>query len=579
MSYAVGARTDRGMQRTANEDAAAVLDLPGVDAAFVVADGMGGLQAGDVASQEAVRVVESALRESLAGVSDPAAVDFPAILDAAVRRANAAVFALTQRLREEMNAAAVTEDPTAARPGALGAKARPAFVNDAAPATALMGTTVVVGVVSGGRLHLAHAGDSRAYLMRGPELYRLTEDHSYVAERVRAGEITEEEARGSRFRNMITRAVGIDREIEPDLRSEVLRPGDTVLVCTDGLTGMLGDSDIANLLASPEYTGMPPEGVASALVDAANRRDSNDNVTAVVLRVAAGVPRTNGASASATAPAKPIAPARPTATATPGAVVDLDAPRRRRRSGEGRGAASPVLAVLATVGLLALVGAACLAVSSDLRKQASDALAAVGKKSVTGGKQVTRLIPKPLRDYSKLQYNPPEDYGVVLARGDLLAYSPRAGLYFVRPSTGQVLLVPNKVPESPTLVSGDDVITTEGVPVMAVRGIAVEPSPATVSPAPKSRVFTATDLQGNLYVSYAAAGQVIKYSTEGRKLAVIKGFTLPEAVAVDEQGNIYVVDDEHLRICRAVEGKPKAAASPAPARSPAAARGTGGGAR
>jgi protein phosphatase len=213
-----------------NEDAVLVLsgdqaDLPETDLIFVVADGMGGMQFGDVASREAVRVVRETL---VARLATPGA-DPEAALDHALKQANDAVRVLAGKPAadaangtEGAAEAATTEEPEAA-----------------AAAGGVMGTTCVAGVLQEDQLYLVHVGDSRAYLLRDGHLGRLTHDHSFVEERVRAGDLTEDEARRSRFRNMITRAIGIDAVLAPDPRRDTLAPGDTLLVCTDGLTTML----------------------------------------------------------------------------------------------------------------------------------------------------------------------------------------------------------------------------------------------------------------------------------------------------------------------------------------------------
>jgi len=226
LHWTIAARTDTGRQRSANEDAYAVLDMErqGLhgEAAFVVADGMGGMHAGDVASREAVRVVAQTLGRLLA---DPQA-DPRAALDEALRGANRAVHALAA-------APPPAEDDTPMdRRGVRGGEpaAADAPPPGASDAPGVMGTTCVAGVVKDGALYLAHVGDSRAYLFRAGRLSRLTRDHSFVEERVLAGVMTEEQARRSRFRNVITRAVGIEPEVEPEIKQESLEPGDTVLV-------------------------------------------------------------------------------------------------------------------------------------------------------------------------------------------------------------------------------------------------------------------------------------------------------------------------------------------------------------
>ena len=201
LSIQLAADTHKGMRRSGNEDTFGVFAIPGYEAAFVVCDGMGGLQAGDIAANESVRVIEADLKAQLTlANADPA----PVLLNA-LRRANDAVNAL-------------------ARPGSV-SEEDPTVGSEPAPSNALMGTTVVAGVVRGETLWIAHAGDSRAYRFRDGALERLTRDHSFVAEQVHAGNMTEAEARISRFRNMITRAIGIDSTLQPEVHRTPCAPG------------------------------------------------------------------------------------------------------------------------------------------------------------------------------------------------------------------------------------------------------------------------------------------------------------------------------------------------------------------
>jgi|GEM_PF-107790 Serine/threonine protein phosphatase len=530
LTYAVAGKTDKGVQRSTNEDAYALLEIPGFDQAFVVADGMGGLQAGEVASGEAVRVIGESLKASPNAASAPLAA-----LHEALTRANDAVFALTQGLRSDGSA---EEEPTQ-RPGP---SARPP------QGAAIMGTTAVVGLVRGGTLYLCHAGDSRAYLFRAGELIPLTEDHSFVAERVRAGDMTEAEARVSRFRNMITRAVGIDAQIQPDVREEPLQAGDLVLVCTDGLTTMVEDEEIRQMLAAPALARSAPERVAASLVEAANRNGGADNITVVVLKV--GGTGGGGSSSTASAGGRGTAAVMPTAGATQSGARRSSAPAQRNiidMDARRRGT-SPVLVTLASLGVIALGLAAILAGSEPLRRQAARVLIGrpVAPPPAPSGTRV-----EPLRDYEQLTYAPPAPFATreFLARGDLLAYSPGVGVFSVRDSSGVMV----------SLTRGGDMI----------RNVAsLEVAPPSPDPAPASRVFVATDLQGNLYLSYTARKVIEKRSPEGKLLAKITaGLTRPEAVAVDEQGNIYVIDRNILKVLRAIDPSPEAGGAPAGADS------------
>ncbi len=563
LRFTIGARTDAGKQRAVNEDAVAILDAAGlglsVEAAFVVADGMGGMQAGDVASREAVRAVQETLTKRLAGPgADPRAA-----LVEALRRANEIVYALAQGALAAASAAP-DEAPTAVRGPGEG------HTGDA-DAPGLMGTTCVAGVVTGAALHLAHVGDSRAYLLREGRLSRLTRDHSFVEERVLAGDLTEEEARKSRFRNMITRAIGIDADVEPELKEVPMQAGDTLLVCTDGLTTMLPDAHIEATLTRTEVSVVDIEKAAGALVDAANRKGGSDNVTVLLLRAEAaangvadlplggavrGAPVGRLGSGDTVPPANRRRPVRRDNGGEPPAApaaVDLDVPSRRQagaaaRAPQARRRTSPLLGFLALLGASALLLAAALGFSPDLRERASALLGAA-----PGG-----AAPSP-PDLSRLTYSAAERFAPILARGDLLAYSPRGYLYVVGFATGKVAALSR---------TGE---------VLNSRSVAhLEVAPVPENPPAKTRSFLTTDVQGNVYISYTRRKIIEKRDPQGRVLRTIKGFQRPEAVAVDEDGNLYVVDANDIKILRAQLPRPGGApAGAAPGPKPAA----GGGAR
>lgn len=226
------ALTDVGRVRSHNEDA--VLAQPPL---FVVADGLGGHQAGEVASALAVQTIR----------------------DHAPRRADAPALARAVR-------AANREVIRAAREG-VGRSG--------------MGTTITAALVEGNRVVIAHVGDSRAYLLHGGEISRLTQDHSMVADMVRRGELTEEQSRIHPNRSIITRALGTDVNMEADTYEYNLQPGDRLLLCSDGLTGMLEDQQIASLLAAYR----DPEVTAKALIAAANDAGGGDNISVVVVDI------------------------------------------------------------------------------------------------------------------------------------------------------------------------------------------------------------------------------------------------------------------------------------------------------
>ncbi len=230
-----------GLQRASNEDAYAVAPAVGF---FAVADGIGGNAAGEVASHLAVDVVLTMIEDAAARWPDALGAS---LLAESVKEANAWV--------------------------------RGAAAHD--PEKAGMGTTLTTLLVLGEHAVVAHVGDSRAYLLSGRRLRRLTDDHTVVFACMQAGLMTAEEAATSEVRNMIVRAVGLDEVLDVDTRLVAVSQGDTFLLCSDGLHGVLGDDEIAAvLLAEPSL-----ERAAERLVERANDAGGPDNVTVVLARV------------------------------------------------------------------------------------------------------------------------------------------------------------------------------------------------------------------------------------------------------------------------------------------------------
>jgi len=243
-------RTDCGPVRENNEDALMLDPEAGV---FVVADGMGGHAAGEVASSMAVRV----LHETLAGAVDPDETRL-------VRDVSASDPSdiMRERLRYALNQASVQIRRAA----------------DARPELRGMGTTAVVLVIDGERAHLAHVGDSRAYLFRGGQLERLTRDHSVVQNEIDQGRLTPEQARRLPHRNILYQSVGFHGPVEPDTTTRPLQPGDLFVLCTDGLTDVLDDASLEALL---RQRADARDDLADVLVEAALDSGAEDNVTVV----------------------------------------------------------------------------------------------------------------------------------------------------------------------------------------------------------------------------------------------------------------------------------------------------------
>jgi serine/threonine protein phosphatase PrpC len=287
-------RSDTGRQRRGNEDAYfARAPL------FAVADGMGGAQAGEVASRLAVEVLEQGLPEGSGSIEDR--------LRARVREANARI-----------NAVGQADDQRAG-----------------------MGTTLTVAHVGEDELTVAHVGDSRLYRLRDGAFERLTDDHTLVDELVRQGKLTPQEADEHPQRSIITRALGPETGVEADSRTWPARAGDVYLICSDGLTSMVEETRVGELVA-----GAPSLAAAGrALIEAANEAGGRDNITVVLFRLeeVGGAAAADPDESQATAEHQPVggggtAVAAPATTTTdtvarraPRAPRTAAAPRRRRR--------------------------------------------------------------------------------------------------------------------------------------------------------------------------------------------------------------------------------------------------------
>jgi protein phosphatase len=241
VQLAVAARTDVGRIRAGNEDSL-YADATPSRGLFIVADGMGGHAAGEVASAMAVQIIA----RELDGLDTPTD-DAVARMDRALREANRAIYERTARESDKQG----------------------------------MGTTASVLVLAGGMYLIGQVGDSRIYRLRDGELEQLTRDHSYVQEQVDAGLLTPEQAKYHPYSNVITRCVGANAAVEPDVFAGDVRAGDVFLLASDGLTGMVDDRRLQQLLGSRAA----PARVVDALIAEANGRGGLDNITAVLVHV------------------------------------------------------------------------------------------------------------------------------------------------------------------------------------------------------------------------------------------------------------------------------------------------------
>jgi protein phosphatase len=322
------AKTDTGLQRRENEDSA-LAQAP----VFVVADGMGGAQAGEVASRIAVEAFARELPSS--GTPEQRLV-------ARVHEANKRIFDVSRSERERAG----------------------------------MGTTLTAAYLADSNLTIAHVGDSRAYLMRDGSLRRLTQDHSLVDELVRRGKLTEEQAAEHPQRSIITRALGPEPEVDVDTWTYPVRAGDVLLLCSDGLTSMVSEDRVAEIIASADSLKI----AAQALIDEANAAGGRDNITVVLFRIeevdgggdgvvdqptmvgapAVGAPSSGGSGATKAVTAPRIRAERHSG----GAQVASGTVRERQRSGGAqvpsgalrrRLTRKPVAVAIAVVIVLALI--------------------------------------------------------------------------------------------------------------------------------------------------------------------------------------------------------------------------------
>lgn len=234
--------TDVGRRRSSNQDYVFISEQPvgNLPNLFVVADGMGGHNAGDLASRLAVEALTKSIRENKKE-KNPIR-----ILGRAIEKANESVL-----------------EKAATDSNLYG-----------------MGTTLVTATVSGGCLYVANVGDSRLYLIRNQRIRQVTKDHSLVEEMVRLGELTEEQARNHPDKNIITRAIGARRRVKIDFFDEDLRGQDVILMCSDGLSNMVEDREMEGIVKE----NGPLKDAALKLIEAANKNGGRDNIAVVLVR-------------------------------------------------------------------------------------------------------------------------------------------------------------------------------------------------------------------------------------------------------------------------------------------------------
>lgn len=247
MSLEMIGRTDPGMVRDSNEDQVATRPELGL---AILADGMGGHQAGEVASKMAIDIITRHFAESYQKYIDKEnvnSINETKIMQESIYLANAAIFELSQ-----------------SKPECQG-----------------MGATIVITLFNGHRMYVGHVGDSRLYRYRNGALSRMTEDHSVVQELLSRGLISPDEARNSAHKNLITRALGIDQAVDPDIDSQALQNKDIYLLCSDGLNDVLSDDQIKQILAGSTNN---LEVATKLMIDKVNSLGGPDNVSVILVR-------------------------------------------------------------------------------------------------------------------------------------------------------------------------------------------------------------------------------------------------------------------------------------------------------
>ena len=244
INFETASSTDIGRKRNSNQDAHRVLvandSPPGVDVLIAVADGMGGHAAGEVASKMAIDELVTHLSDTLAIAPD----QHSTALEEAFRRTN-----------QDIHRAGFQRENRG------------------------MGTTLTCAMVVSSTLFIGHVGDSRAYLIRMGEFHRLTQDHTWVTEQVDAGLLSTQAAQSHPMRHVLTQALGTLADVEVQTLQEILKPGDIVLLCSDGLYSLVGDRELADIAEKEQ-----PQNACFQLVELANRRGGHDNITVAVMR-------------------------------------------------------------------------------------------------------------------------------------------------------------------------------------------------------------------------------------------------------------------------------------------------------
>lgn len=239
MKFNAWAKTDVGLKRSSNEDSILIDEKLGL---FIVADGMGGHEGGEVASSIAVKTAKDVIQNQN-------------------YQKNISTENLIRRAFDEASQR-IFHKSHVESPELMG-----------------MGTTMILALLKGDRLYFGNVGDSRAYLYRKPKLWQISEDHSLVNEQIKAGVIQEEDSENVVGKNVITRSVGFEKNVQPDVFVRSVQPGENILLCSDGLSGMVPDRQIAQLLADTA-----PAKVVPKAIQAAKKGGGDDNISVIFIQ-------------------------------------------------------------------------------------------------------------------------------------------------------------------------------------------------------------------------------------------------------------------------------------------------------
>lgn len=489
----IGARSHIGWKREHNEDSFAVVDreaLHGLlDCLLLVADGMGGMGGGDVASRITAHTVPEVLVQLLSAEKHRS---LQTLLVEALQAANREVYTRRSERLEQRS----------------------------------MGTTCVCALIHKNTLVVGHVGDSRAYLFRKGKLSLLTADHSAVWEEMQAGRMTREEAAQNPYRHVITRAIGIAPDVEVDTSLHHLEPGDTILLCTDGLTSEVPEREIAHLLALHPN----PQEACTQLLETALHHGGSDNVTVLVAHYGSlPYPVTRF---SDQAHNLALDEDTPTTSKLPWAQSTSQVTTKPSDHSK-----TPWLWIMAALILLVL----------SVAEAAWIYLLKTQKLSPRQSNPIIAPSPPQPPVFRPLAYAPKAvKLSDLPLRDDILAITPQGNLLVATLSGKLILLTPQGQPLHPLPVNAQ-LPPSSNAPTGASKSHPLETTA-------KAHFFLTLDAEGNRYQIRPDIKCIEKYTPEGTRVAANLGkgsLSTPTSIAVAPSGTIYVLDNHRLKCIQA----------------------------